>query len=339
MARSAESAGGQVSKKAVSEAVSEGLAEGAEGWELDAFLESLLRLADSSIKSYERDLLAFMDWAALNVASPPAGRLGPDAVSRRDIRRYLAGLSREGKAPRTVARRASALRRYFDWAVRTRRCESDPSVGIYTPKLAERLPRVLPSETLNSLLESRSPRTVEDSPLRRLRENAVVELLYGSGLRVSELCALRPADVDLDSRRVTVTGKGGKQRLLPLSAPAAEAVRLYCEERARSEGSVPPEQGLKALPPLDPLFFNMRARPLSPSNVRFILERRLSARSQHAHPHALRHTFATHLLDGGADLRAVQELLGHESLSSTQIYTHVSQKRLRSVITSAHPRG
>ena len=311
----------------------------AERWELKAFLASLLRLADSSVKTYGRDLRAFVEWADLNTPPSSDGRRGPGSVSRRDIRRYLAGLSREGKAPRTVARRASSLRRYFDWLVRTRRLENDPSVGLYTPKLAERLPRVLPPETLNSLLESRSPRTLDDPPLRRLRENAVVELLYGSGLRVSELCALRPADVDLSARRVTVTGKGGKQRLLPLSDPAAEIVRLYCEERARSEGRVQPERGLKALPPLEPLFFNMRARPLSPANVRFILERRLSARSQHAHPHALRHTFATHLLDGGADLRAVQELLGHESLASTQIYTHVSQKRLRSAITSAHPRG
>lgn len=309
-----------------------------EAWALRGFLDSLLSLSDSTVESYERDLRAFLCWAVENVKPKHDGAPGPEEVSRRDIRSYLALLSRAGKSPKTVARRASALRRYFAWACKSGRIPVNPSVGLYTPKLPERLPGVLSNETLNPLLESENARTQNDSSLRRLRENAVVEMLYGSGLRVAELCSLRPMDVDLSARRVVVTGKGSKQRLLPLSKPAAEAIRLYCEQRALEEGAEP-RQGIASLDPECPLFLNMRSRPLTPANVRFILDRKRSGCGQPVHPHALRHTFATHLLEGGADLRSVQEMLGHESLASTQVYTHVSRARLRSVIETAHPRG
>lgn len=284
-------------------------------WATEAFCASLVRLAPSSVAVYRRDLGAFVDWASRRSLSSPA------AIGRKDLRRYLAGLTRDGYAPRTVARKASVLRRYFRWAEQAGHCPGDPCVGLAVPAGAARLPEVLSASAVDSLLDGRAPATVEDHPLRRLRDDAVLELLYGSGLRVAELCALGPADLDLAQARVRVTGKGNKQRLAPLSAPAVQALQRYRE--AHSDDG-------------DSLFSNQRGRPLSPRDVRRILDRRAA---EPTHPHALRHTFATHLLDGGADLRSVQELLGHESLGTTQVYTHVSRRRLRSVIETAHPRG
>ena len=299
-------------------------------WASDAFCASLVRLAPSSVAVYRRDLTAFVDWAGR------CSLAGPAAVGRKDLRRYLAGLTRDGYAPRTVARKASVLRRYFRWAEQSDRCASDPCAGLSTPAGAARLPEVLSERSVERVLEGQSPAASGDPPLRRLRDDAVLELLYGSGLRVAELCALRPVDLDLPGARIRVTGKGGKQRLLPLSAPAVRAVQRYFEaHRAAARAGEAAMPG--ASPGSDgPLFRNQRGRPLSPRDVRRILDRRAP---EPTHPHALRHTFATHLLDGGADLRSVQELLGHESVGTTQVYTHVSRRRLRAVIESAHPRG
>jgi site-specific recombinase XerD len=156
----------------------------------------------------------------------------------------------------------------------------------------------------------------------------VLELLYGSGLRVAELCGLRLGDLELSSRRLRVWGKGAKQRAVPMSEPAVRAVELWLTEgRALLMGPDSPPKGL---------FVNSRGRALTPRDVRRLLERRSPTPT---HPHALRHTFATHLLDGGADLRVVQELLGHADLGTTQIYTHVSRERLRRVFEDTHPRG
>lgn len=299
-------------------------------WASEAFYASLVRLAPSSVAVYRRDLAAFVDWAS------GQSLVDPGAVGRRDVRRYLAGLTRDGYAPRTVARKASVLRRYFRWAEQSGHCAGDPCVGLSVPAGAARLPEVLSESAVDSLLDGRRSVTSADDPLRRLRDDAVLELLYGSGLRVAELCALRPSDLDLPQARVLVTGKGNKQRLAPLSPPAVRALENFREAHVAAEraGEVPAD-GTDAEAG-DPLFRNQRGRPLSPRDVRRILDRRAP---EPTHPHALRHTFATHLLDGGADLRAVQELLGHESLGTTQVYTHVSRRRLRSVIETTHPRG
>ncbi len=295
-------------------------------WASEEFCASLMRLAASSVAVYRRDLQAFVTWAEQQ------SRQAPAAVTRKDVRRYLAGLRRDGYAARTVARKASVLRRYFGWSVQTGRCPSDPCAGLSVPAGAARLPEVLTESSIQSLLAGQSPAASGDHPLRRLRDDAVLELLYGSGLRVAELCALRRVDLDLPRSRVQVTGKGAKQRLLPLSAPAVSALQRYEQAQAaaakQGEATVPDEEA--------PLFWNLRGRPLGPRDVRRIMDRRAA---EPTHPHALRHTFATHLLDGGADLRSVQDLLGHESIGTTQVYTHVSRRRLRSVIEEAHPRG
>jgi site-specific recombinase XerD len=162
----------------------------------------------------------------------------------------------------------------------------------------------------------------------RLRDDSVLEILYGSGLRVAELCGLRPEDLDLDRGSARVWGKGSKQRVVPLSRPAVEALAAWLESGRASlvSGESPP----------DAVFLNRRGRRLTPRDVRRIIDHRASSPT---HPHALRHTFATHLLDGGADLRAVQELLGHADLGTTQHYTHVSKDRLRNVLDATHPRA
>ncbi|MEY2569841.1 MAG: integrase/recombinase XerC, partial [Acidimicrobiaceae bacterium] len=231
------------------------------------------------------------------------------------------------RARRTVARKASSLRRYFGWLRRTGVIAVDPTTRLSAPKGDARLPHVLRADELHVLLDEPSPDTVaRGDPALRLRDDAVLELLYGSGLRVSELCGLRCADIELDRRRVVVWGKGAKQRQVPLSAPSVEAVERWLAVRAERVGADAGEF----------LFVNSRGRPLTPRDVRRLLDRRSPTPT---HPHALRHSFATHLLDGGADLRAVQELLGHADLATTQIYTHVSRERLRRVYDSSHPRA
>jgi len=300
-------------------------------WQLDAFADSLTSVSERTVGLYRSDLDAFVTWAERLHLS------GPVDVTRLTIRRYLAYLSTRQYARRTIARKASSLRRYFGWLARTGVIPVDPTLGLSAPKGDGRLPRVLRPDELRVLLDAppssayeQADASVDDSVTSalRLRDDAVVELLYGSGLRVSELCGLTCADVDLERGRLTVWGKGAKQRIVPVSGPAAAALRRWLVH------------GREALAPVgasaDALFFNRRGGSLGPRDVRRIIDKRAP---EPTHPHALRHTFATHLLDGGADLRAVQELLGHADLGTTQIYTHVSRERLRSVFDDSHPRA
>ena len=299
-------------------------------WEVDRFLASLTAAAPATISAYRSDLVDFTAWAATAQIS------GPDAVTRRALRLYLAALTERPVAPRTLARRASALRRYFGWQTRTGRIPADPTLGLRAPRGTGRLPKILHEEQLHQLLDEPPVRAqVADNeavdPLERaryLRDQSVLEVLYGSGLRVSELCGLHLADLDLVGARVTVWGKGSKQRMLPLSEPSVAALTAWIDDGR------PLMVDLSATGDL--LYVNQRANPLTPRDVRRIIDRRSI---EPTHPHALRHTFATHLLDGGADLRSVQELLGHEDLATTQIYTHVSRERLRDVFERTHPRA
>lgn len=292
-------------------------------WDLEEFTTSLTALAPASVTAYRRDLDAFVEWA---------GRLGledPTAVDRRALRRYVAFLTTRGYARRTIARHVASLRRYFDWLRRRGRIEVDPSARLSAPGHDGRLPRVLRRDEIEALLDDGPPPT--DDPVEAAlaqRDRAVLEILYGSGLRVAEACGLRPVDIDLSRSRLTVWGKGSKQRTVPLSAPAVDALRQWLDQGRPLL--------VDANTPDDVVFVNRRAHPLTPRDVRRILDRRAAGP---AHPHALRHTFATHLLDGGADLRAVQELLGHADLATTQLYTHVSRERLRGVLETTHPRA
>lgn len=290
-------------------------------WDLDEWLDSLVRVADSTRAVYARDMAAAAEWLER------VGADGPHRVTRLNLRRYLASLDTRGYARRTIARKASVLRRYFGWARRTARAEADPSAGLHAPKGASRLPRVLKADEIDTLIDGPAKAGDPDEP-RQIRDRAVVEILYGSGLRVAELSTLTLGAVDLDSAALTVRGKGDKPRRVPLSAPAVEALGAWL-------ASGRPAYANADSPP-DAVFLNQRGRTLTPRDVRRILDRRSQSPT---HPHALRHTFATHLLDGGADLRAVQELLGHADLTTTQIYTRVSRERLRDVHRTTHPRA
>lgn len=291
-------------------------------WQVDDFEASLTDVATSTIVAYRRDIDAFVQWA--NRAQLD----GPGQVTRLLLRRYLAFLATRRYARRTVARKVAALRRYFEWLRRQGVITIDPSLRLSAPSGSGRLPRVLGHADLDVLLDHPLARVSADPPAIRIRDGAVLELLYGSGLRVAELCGLRLGDVDLTRRVVTVWGKGAKQRQVPISVPAREAVEAWI-----SGGR---ELLVSADSPGDALFLNRLGRRLGPRDVRRILDRRAASPT---HPHALRHSFATHLLDGGADLRVVQELLGHASLQTTQVYTHVSKEHLRAVYQSSHPRA
>lgn len=301
------------------------------GWDLDAFAASTASVTEDTAAMYCREVAAFSEWLEkTRVGSTPveARETGPEDIDLRMIRRYLAFLSNEGYARKTVARKASSLRRYFRWAKRTGRVAADPTAGAMTPTRERHLPRVLRSEELETLLDKPRAAVADDSSARRQRDIAVLELLYGSGLRVSEVCAIRVGDIDWERRQLTVNGKGSKQRIVPLSEPAANALAEWLAE-GRGEMADASSAG-------DAVFVNLYGRPLNTQAVRRLVDRRAGTQTN---PHALRHTFATHLLDGGADLRQVQELLGHADLGSTQIYTHVSRDRLRRVIEDSHPRS
>ena len=289
------------------------------GWHVEEFTHSLTAASPATVEAYGRDLTAFVTWAER------LGLRSPGDVQRTTVRRYLAFLATRGFARRTIARRASALRRYFGWAGRVGATSSDPTAGLSAPRGEARLPRVLHPEELRSLLDA-GPGGPAGG--RDLRDTALLELLYGSGLRVAEAAALDVDDLDLARRRVRVWGKGGKQRLVPLSDPAVDALRRWL---ADGRGELVTEAS-----PAAAVFLNRRGRRLTPRDARRVLDRRAVAPT---HPHALRHTFATHLLDGGADLRVVQELLGHADLATTQRYTHVSKERLRTVFDATHPRA
>jgi len=301
-----------------SSTVAEVASEAIMRWQLDDFVASLTSSAANTVSAYRSDLLGFIEWAeTVGVASPAD-------VDRVVLRRYVARLTTDGRAKRSVARKVSSLRRYFGYMRRSGVLAIDPSVALRAPAGDSRLPRVLDHADVSTLLDGPSP---QDEPhWRRLRDDAVLEILYGSGVRVGELCGLDLDSVDLASGAMSVWGKGSKQRRVPLSQPAIAALRAWAPIRrdvvAEAAGAA--------------LFGNERGVRLTPRDVRRIVDRR-SPRP--THPHALRHSFATHLLDGGADLRAVQELLGHADVATTQRYTHISNHRLREAYAEAHPRA
>ncbi len=287
-------------------------------WRIDEFAESCTALSPRSVDAYLSDVRLFAEWCARGKM------LNPSEVNRSAVRRYVANLTTRKFARRSIARKVAALRRYCRWACRIGLMQVDPTIGIQISGAESRLPRVIEGTDLEVLLEGRSP--VDEPQWRLRRDNALLEILYGSGLRVSELCSLDVDSVDLAGGAVTVWGKGSKERRVPLGDLSQEALRLWLAIRHEA---IDPAEGTA-------LFANERGRRLTPRDVRRVIDRRAV---NPTHPHALRHTFATHLLDGGADLRAVQELLGHADVATTQRYTHVSRERLRAVYTESHPRA
>ena len=297
-------------------------------WHLDEFLGST-SLSPATLDVYGRDLRQVVQWAA------GVGLTTPAQLTRQHVRRYLSHMSSRGLAASTIARRVAAMRRYIRWALRRGVVDTDPTHGVQAPSGPSRLPRVLRADELTQILDEGEPRPDEDED-RVARDDVVLELLYGSGLRVSELCGLDVDAVDVGRARLHVWGKGDKERVVPLSAASVAALRTWLAGprsrwMAAAAAAIDPSSADGAA-----LLHNGAGKRLAPRDVRRILDRRSPVPT---HPHALRHTFATHLLDGGAALRVVQELLGHSDLATTQVYTHVSRERLRSVFESSHPRA
>jgi site-specific recombinase XerD len=284
-------------------------------------------MSPNTQSAYRSDVELFAQWA-----SDECEVHRPEVVTRTMVKQYLAFLTNSKPtenakgthAKRTIARKLAALRRYFSWLLRlSGKKIENPTVGVRAPSGEGRLPRILNADQLGALLTGSE---IENDPVwRSARDVAIVELLYGSGLRVSELCTLDLANIDLKNKAATVWGKGSKERRVPLNEPTVAAIDLWMKHRHEL-----------AVPSSNSLFFNERGKQLTPRDVRRILDRRSI---DPTHPHALRHTFATHLLDNGADLRAVQELLGHANVVTTQRYTHVSKERLQSAYLASHPRA
>ncbi|MFZ0092104.1 MAG: tyrosine recombinase XerC [Solirubrobacteraceae bacterium] len=295
---------------------------------LDAFAADLRRraVADKTRRAYAIDSLQFARWAS-------ARRAAPAEIDVRALRRYVAGLTEGGHAPTTVARKLAALRGLFNNQVQIGARTENPADLLSSPKRSQTLPRVLKASEVAALLDH-IPAT---TPLA-LRDRALFELAYASGLRAEELITLDADSVDFDVETVRVEGKGGRTRLVPVGEHALRALDRYL---ARGR----PVLAVERMPGGQALFLSKSGRRLSTSDVRRRLRTwaRLAARHApalaDAHPHALRHSFATHLLEGGADLRAIQELLGHASISTTQVYTRVESARLRQAYASSHPRA
>ncbi|HWB70220.1 MAG TPA: tyrosine recombinase XerC [Solirubrobacterales bacterium] len=276
--------------------------------------------AERTRRAYATDLAQLAEWAG-------ASDLAPDQLRHRDVRRFGAWLSSAGSAPATVARKLAATRGLFDFLVRTEKVGQNPADLVSSPKRGEYLPRVLSGEQMRSLLESVPART----PLQ-LRDRAMLELAYSCGLRCEEIVNLDVGALDYETEQLRVLGKGSKERLLPVGEPAQRALRAYAERARHALADDPSEPAL---------FLSKSGRRLSNSDVtrRLGLWAREASLAAGVSPHVLRHSFATHLLEGGADLRTIQELLGHSSISTTQVYTRVDGARLRETYAATHPRA
>jgi integrase/recombinase XerC len=295
---------------------------------IDGFMDHLTlerHLSPATVVAYRRDLSQLA--AFLRRAHRDLPGAGID-----DLRRFLAQLTSLGYARASIARRVGAIHTFYRWAVSSGAVAEDPAALLGRPKVISRLPVVLRVAEAAALVEA--PDAAEDASeiesAVALRDRAILELMYGSGLRVSEVAGVTVDRVDLDRGRVTVVGKGDKEREVPLGDPARRAVVAWLTVRS----VLAPEQG-------DELFMNRRGRPIGPRDIRRLVGRygRAALSGRRVTPHTLRHSFATHLLEGGADIRAVQEMLGHASVVTTQRYTHVSRSRLFEAYEQSHPRA
>ena len=280
--------------------------------------------SDHTLKSYREDLIALAAYLDDDAGHCPA----PASITTIELRGYVAALAEAGYAKTTIARRLASLRSFFRFGQREGWCETNPAIALRNPRRARSLPHFLSTDEVGRLLTA----PPKDTPLG-LRDRAILETLYSAGLRVSELVGTNDGDIDLDEGIIRIRGKGRKERLAPIGSYAAKALRRWLGVRklAASEPT-----GRTA-----PVFINRFGRRLTTRSVARMLEKYLRATGldQRTTPHTLRHSFATHLLDRGADIRSVQELLGHKSLVTTQIYTHVSTASLRAAYEKAHPRA
>jgi integrase/recombinase XerD len=284
--------------------------------DVEGFLALLAtRRAPKTVEAYRRDLAAVGDWLRGPIAQ----------LTTEQLERYLAELRAAGLAPTTIARRVAAIRSFFRHQALLGVRTDNPAAELELPRRTRTLPRTLSPAEAERLVEAANGTTPRD-----LRDRALVELLYGAGLRVSEAVSLHKSSVDLDARLVRCIGKGSKERIVPVGRQATQALRRYLARgRPFLDARHRPE-----------LFLNAKGGGLTRAGV-FLILRRLAGKAglepERVHPHLLRHSFATHLLEGGADLRSVQEMLGHADLATTELYTHVSDRRRRELYFQAHP--
>lgn len=280
------------------------------------YLEGEKNASAHTVKNYAVDLAEFMGL----VNGKKIREIGP-----LEIRKFLAHLKEKGFSKSTISRKLACLRSFFKFLTRESIIPANPAAGIATPKREKKLPTFLEIQEVENLLEA-----ISGSKLAEKRDKALLETLYSSGIRVSELVGLNLEDADILGGVLRIRGKGKKERMVPIGKKSQEALRDYLEERNTQLGKSP-----------SALFLNKSGTRLTDRSVRRILIKyaRKASIQKGISPHTLRHSFATHLLDRGADLRSVQELLGHESLSTTQIYTHVTTKRLKEVYDKVHPRA
>jgi len=297
---------------------------GCPGWSdaLALFRRDLIAAGTSprTIAAYERDLGQLAAWAK-------GSGMNPEQVGHKDLRRYAASLSAAGRAPATVARKLAAIRGFYGFLLRTGRVGQNPADLVSAPRRKAKLPQVLTAAQMSSMLDA-----VPSATPLEIRDRAMFELAYSCGLRSEEVLTLTVDSIDFDDELIRVLGKGSKHRLVPVGEPARRAVELYLA-KARPTLIVDPAEKV--------LFLSRNGRPLSASDLtrRLAVRMREAAAASGVSPHALRHSFATHLLEGGADLRTIQELLGHASISTTQVYTHLDAARLRDAYAGSHPRA
>ena len=309
------------------------------------YLRSVRNASPSTLRNYRTDLLEFGEY----LTPPGAATLPLGKIDHRTIREFMGHLHDRGLQKSSIARKLASIRSFFKYCVREGRLENSPARLVSTPKLPKRLPRVLSAEEMSGFLDNmvaagesavagkarRPGASAQESRLLVKRDLALFELLYASGLRVSELTGLNIADIDRNEMMLRVLGKGNKERIVPFGSKAERAIAGYWEVRA---GLL---EHAKGRTDAQAVFLNYSGTRLSPRSVNRILKKyaALVNINWSIHPHSLRHAFATHLLADGADLRAIQELLGHQSLSTTQRYTHATIRQLMDVYDKAHPRA
>ncbi len=304
--------------------------------ECEAFIAYLTHERNDSehtVKAYQRDLTTFQDFCDNYFGG--AGEWTWESVDRLTIRSFMGELTRGGLTKRSVSRAVSTLRSFYRFLNERYDLSVNPAAAVRLPKLKQRLPAVLDRRQIEDLFQLAELRASEND-FGGLRDLAMLEFFYSTGMRLAELVGLSVVDVDIVSERVKVRGKGRKERILPLGSRALGALRRYLPVREeRLAGLGRGGRGERAL------FLSARGSRLSPRGVQYVVRKFLDSVGRHAglKVHSLRHSFATHLLDAGADLRAVQEMLGHASLSTTQVYTHTSVERLKKVYNQAHPRA
>lgn len=294
------------------------------------YLEFERSMSPATVVAYGKDLERFDRFLAEYLGRDPA-QIGAAEVETPAVRAFLTSLDREGLKKVSISRSLSALKSCFRYACRMGFLPGNPAQPVKSPKVEKTLPRHLRPGEIEKLIEAPS----EEDEVFEARDRAIAELLYASGLRVSELVGLDWTDLDFRGRMLRVLGKGNKERVVPFGRPAAQALEDWRVHWAAVRGRNREDDAG------EPVFLNKHGRRLSDRMVRFTIDRRTAAAGvpEGVHPHTLRHTFATHLLEEGADLRTIQELLGHSSLSTTQRYTHVEVERLLKVYRDAHPRA